>query len=139
MRRVAARDPRILGRASSRIRRRVELGANQSPVAQFALDTWSESADTFTGPLLRLVTYKLTLAVRTESAFDRFQQIDRLTSIAQNALEGSTLGGNCLSALSRVHHGHLDSKSTHPELRAILIGQFGYIVPSGTGHNTVRS
>ena len=48
-----------------------------------------------------------------------YQQLDRLTSVVQDALDGSDLGGGCLPALTKLRRGGLDPSARHPERRMI--------------------
>ena len=112
------------------------VGANRTPLAVVVPVQWAEDPDVSSMAMIRQVSYNLILVTRAESARDRFETLDRLTSIAQNALEGSTLGGFCLPPMTHLHRGQIDPKSRHPELRINIEGGFSYLIESPTGHSS---
>src|SRR5262249_32127633 len=111
------------------------VGADRVPLAVVVPTGWTEADDAGSDGLVRHVTYTLTLVVRDEDATARFQGLDRLTSVAQDAIDGSDLGGVCLSALTRLRSGRHDPASPHPEGRSAITGTFAYLIPSPSGHD----
>jgi hypothetical protein len=111
-------------------------GADRDPVAVILPSEWSEIDDVDPPICLRLVGYTLTLIVRAEDADERLQRVDRLTSVVQNAIDGSDLNGGCLSGLTKLRRGRYDAKSRHPEQRLTLTGTFAYLISTQTGHDT---
>ena len=97
---------------------------------------WTESDETDPCLLIRRVVYQLSLLVRDEDSSRRIEQLDRLSSVAQNTLDGSDLNGGCLPALTKLRQGKFDQGLRHPEQRVVLDGEFTYLVPSYTGHDT---
>ena len=112
--------------------------ADRAPLAVVVPVQWVEEADVSSDALLRRVSYDLVLVARAEDARERFETLDRLTSVVQNALERSTLGGACPNGSSRLRHGQYDEKSRHPETRLTIDGAFSYWIDTPNAHNTVR-
>ncbi len=111
-------------------------GADRTPAAVITPDTWAEVDDVDPFQLVRRVTFTLTLVVRDEDPAARFDALDRLTNVAQNAIDGSDLGGTSLPALTLLRRGRFDPTSKHPEQGVILQGEFTFLIPSMTGHDT---
>ena len=114
------------------------LPADLSPLAVLVPSQWIEQPDSASSLMLRRVSFTLTLVVRDEDPRQRFETLDRLLSIAQNAIDGSPLGGFCLSSLTHLRKGRYDPGSRHPELRLNVEGGFGYTVSSSTAHDMTR-
>jgi hypothetical protein len=112
------------------------VGADLTPVAVITPDRWSESDDADPSVVLRQVVFSLTLIVREEDSASGFDQLDRLTCLAQNAIEGSDLGGGSLKTLTRVRSGNYDAEAPYPEKRVVLHGEFSYLIPSPNSHFT---
>ena len=110
-------------------------GADGIPAAVITPESWAEVDDVDPVQLVRRVTYMLTLVVRDEDPAARFDALDRLTSLAQNAIDGSDLGGACLPALTLLRRGRFDPGSKFPEQAVILQGEFTFLIPSLTGHD----
>ncbi len=105
------------------------IGADRLPAAVVLPVGWTETRDTDTSAVRR-VSYRLTLVVRGDSGNERYQRLDRLTAVSQNAVEGSDLGGGCLSVLTRLAAGQLELALKRLEARAVLTGEFTYSVPN---------
>ncbi len=114
------------------------VGADRTPLAAVIPVEWSETPDASSDSMLRRVTYTLVLIVRAEEPRDRFEIIDRLTSISQNALAGVALGGFCMAGMSQLRIGRFDPNARHPELRLGITATFGYLIDSPNGHSTAR-
>lgn len=120
---------------------RVEVtaaGADRAPLVVVVPVEWWEDSDVSSDALLRRVNYDLVLVARAEDPQERFETLDRLTSVVQNAIEGSTLAGTCPNRSSRLRHGEYDDKSRHPETRLTIKGAFSYWIDGPNEHNTVR-
>ncbi len=111
-------------------------GVDRTPAAVITPETWVEVDDVDPAQIVRKVTYMLTLVVRDDDPAARFDTLDRLTSLAQNAIDGSDLGGTCLPALTLLRGGQFDPKSKFPEQAVILHGEFTTLIPSMTSHDT---
>jgi hypothetical protein len=111
-------------------------GANRTPAAVIVPEGWSEADEVDPVELVRRVTFTITIIARDEDALARYQTLDRLSSVAQNAIDGSNLGGTCLPALTKLGRGVFDARPDHPEQSVALSGEVTYLVPSLTGHNT---
>lgn len=114
---------------------RARVGVDRSPLAAVLPDSWSESDDADQSGVLRVVAFQVVLSVRDADPSRGFDRLDRLSSLVQNALGGSDLGGGCVPALTRVRRGRFDVKPTGPESRVTLSGQFAYLIPSPSGHD----
>jgi hypothetical protein len=112
------------------------VGSDLAPVAVITPDRWSESDDADPSVVLRQVVFSLTLIVREEASTYGFDQLDRLTCLAQNAIEGSDLGGGSLKTLTRVRSGSYDTEAPYPEQRVVLRGEFAYLIPTPNSHFT---
>lgn len=111
-------------------------GADRSPIAVVTPEGWSEADATDPTLLVREVTFTVTIVARDEEPAASYQTLDRLTCVAQNVIGGSDLGGMVLPPLTRLHRGRFDPDSTPPEQGVVLSGEFTYLVPSVTGHDT---
>jgi hypothetical protein len=109
-------------------------GADRIPMAVVTPVQWDESDESDPINLIRRVSYRLTLIVRDENPGSRFDSLDRLSSVVQNALDGSALNGGCLPALSKLRQGRYDQGPGHPEQRLTLLGEFSYIVGGFQDH-----
>jgi hypothetical protein len=114
------------------------VSADRTPLAVIAPNEWSEVDDSDPIVNLRQVAFTLTLVVRDDDAHQRFQLLDRLTSIVQNAVDGLDLGGGCLPNLTRLSRGRFDPKPKHPEQKLALSGFFSYLIPTYLGHDTTN-
>ena len=115
---------------------RALVGPDRVPLAVVTPEGWEEEDDADPIVNVRHVSYSLTLVVRGEDVMDRYQQLDLLTSVVQDALDGSDLGGGCLPALTKLRRGRPDPGARHPEQRVILSGEFSYLISTQAGHDT---
>jgi hypothetical protein len=104
------------------------IGADRVPAAVVMPTSWDEVPDTAPSAV-RKVAFAVTLVVRGESGAERFRLLERLTSVVQNAVDGSDLAGGCLPALTRVGKGRQELALKRLEGRAVLAGEFAYLVP----------
>jgi hypothetical protein len=95
---------------------------------------WVEFDDVDPIALVRQVTYTLTLIARDENSGRRFNELDRLSSVAQNCLDASGFNGVCVPALTKLRRGRYDPISKHPEQRLTLEGEFTYFLDSYRSH-----
>ncbi|MBX6311894.1 MAG: hypothetical protein IRY99_03080 [Isosphaeraceae bacterium] len=112
------------------------VGADRVPLALVAPTEWAEAHASDLTSIIRRVVFTITLVVRESDALARFQQLDRLTAVVQNAISGATLGGGCLGSQTRISAGRYDTQSHYPGQRAVLRGEFCYLIPSDTGRDT---
>ena len=115
---------------------RMAAGGDLTPVAVITPEAWAELDDVDPIVVVRQVVFALTIAVRGEEPTSRYEQLDRLSCVVLNAIDGLDLGGACLPALTRIRRGRYESDSKHPEQRLVLSGEFSYLIPSLNGHNT---
>jgi hypothetical protein len=120
------------------------IAADRVPLTVVTPVEWAELDDADPMVYLRRVVFSLVIVVRDEDASQRFEQLDRLTSVVQDAIDGSDLGGGCIPALtvirrgrySVMRRGNSSALSNHPEQRVSLIGEFTYLIPAQIGHDT---
>ena len=112
------------------------ISASSAPSVIVTPDRWTEFDDSDPTMIVRQVFYTLTLLVRDEQAGPRYDALDRLSSVVMNVLDGSSLNGGCMPALTKIRQGRFDTNSRHPEQRLQLRGEFSYLIPSFTNHNT---
>jgi hypothetical protein len=77
--------------------------------------------------ILRRVEFSLSLLVRGDDPFGRFDELGQLEAVVQNAIAGSDLGG-CLPGLTRIRRGRYDQRSLQPEQILTLDGEFTYMI-----------
>jgi hypothetical protein len=109
-------------------------GVDLTPAAVITPVWWDEIDDVDPYVIVRRVGFDLTIIVRDEDPVARFGQLDSLTGLAQDAIDGADLGGGCLPALTMLRRGSYDPNPVHPEQRVVLRGEFTYLIPSLNGH-----
>lgn len=114
------------------------VSPDQLPLALIVPGEWVEEDDVDPTVNLRQVSYSLILWVRDEDPAQRYQKLDLLTSIAQNAIDGSDLNGGCLRNLTKLRRGRFDNKPRQPEQNVTLKGSFSYLVATHTGHDSTE-
>ena len=112
------------------------IGADRLPLAIVTPTAWAQADDANLTSAVRIASYSLTLVVRDEDPQARYERIDRLSNVAQNAVEGTDLNGGCTPTLTRFKVGEFDPKSPHPELRLCIAGEFSYVVAPVNTHDT---
>lgn len=112
---------------------RCNIGAGCLPLALIVPKEWSERDTPDSGSLMRQVGFTLTLVVRQADDAARFEELDRLASLAQSVIDRSDLGGGCVRALTKVRKARHDQGMRHPEQRIVLNGDFSYLVPDARG------
>jgi hypothetical protein len=98
---------------------------------------WEEvddSDDPTTVQSTRRIRYGLVLIARDADAEARARALDQLLAVAQNALDGQSIGGLTIAGWTRLRRGrYLDP--TPPEQRMEVIGETAYFVDGWTGHD----
>lgn len=105
------------------------FAADRYPFVVVIPGTWSETDDANPSSRVHQASFQLILAVRENDPVQGFHSLDRLTLCVQAAIEGSSLGGGCIAARTRLYSGAIDSKAVHPELRVRITGEFSYTRP----------
>jgi hypothetical protein len=114
----------------------IATDADLNPVVVITPEEWSEFDDADPTVVLRHVFYTLTIIVRAAEPLARNRALDRLSCIAQNAIDGSDLGGGCLPPLTKLGRGRYEPQSQPPDQSVVLHGTFTYLIDSLTGHST---
>ena len=115
---------------------RRSAGADQTPLVVITPDGWSELDDVDPAVIVRQVFFSLVIIVRDEDLSSRYETLDRLSCLIQNALDGTDLGGVCLPALTKIRRGLFAAGWIHPEQSVTLYGEFSYMIPAFNGHNS---
>jgi hypothetical protein len=110
-------------------------GADLTPIAVITPVWWAEADDVDPFVIVRRVAFDLTVIVRDEDPVARFEMLDQLTELVQDAIDGADLGGGCLPALTMLRRGDYDPNPVYPEQRVFLRGEFTYLIPSLNGHS----
>jgi hypothetical protein len=109
--------------------------ADSTPVAVITPCSWWESEDADPTLVIRSVSFTVSLIVRSDDVDSGFAELDRLSCVVMNALDGSSLAGGCLLALTRVRLGTYDASSPYPELVVTLQCECVYLIQSPTAHD----
>ncbi len=111
---------------------RLAIAAGATPLVSLVPEGWEEIDDVDPLAILRRVSFSLFLLVRDDDPLSRLGRLAGLDAAAHSAVEGSSLGGCCLPALTRLRRAILDPRSLHPEQVARIDGQFTYIIGPST-------
>jgi hypothetical protein len=111
---------------------RLSLAAGATPLVSLVPEGWEEFDDVDPIAILRRVSFNLFVFVRDDDPLSRLGRLAELDTAAHAALEGSSLGGGCLPALTRLRRAGLDPRSLHPEQVARFDGEFTYIIGPST-------
>ncbi len=111
-------------------------GADALPAAVVTPDVWAEIDDSDPTVLVRRVMFAVSVIVREDDPFLRFALLDRLSSVVQNTLDGSNLGGGCLPSLTKTRRGHFQAGVGFPEQSIVIQGEFTYLISTFDGHST---
>jgi hypothetical protein len=106
------------------------------PLARVLPDSWSEAPDTTANQLIRSVHFRIEISVQHSEPQCRFALADRLTALAQNLIDGSTLDGTCIAGLTKLMRGRYQAGTSRPTLTVELAGRFAYRIPSLSSRNT---
>ncbi len=112
--------------------RRGHAGAGVHPLAIVSPRGWEESDDYDPAMIVRRVTFAVRVAVLAADEDEPFDQLDKLASVVQDAVDRSDLLGTCLPALTRVRSGRYDHAARFPEWSVDLEGEFTSIVDPTT-------
>lgn len=100
--------------------------ADRNPILGVMPKGWEEVERGEGGGLLRSVRYQLWIVVRDAEPETRYDWGDRLANLVQNRLDGSSLGGVCLAALSVLRRGTIPAASDSNVMTMVLEGSFVY-------------
>lgn len=111
-------------------------GGDALPAAVVTPDVWAEIDDSDSIVVVRRVVFAVSVIVREDDPFTRFDLLDRLSSVVQNTLDGSNLGGGCLPPLTKTRRGQFSAGVGFPEQSIVIHGEFTYLISTFDGHNT---
>lgn len=104
----------------------------QYPCAAVLPLNWIEADRWDSGDSIRTVSYQVVLVVRHEEPRERYRQLDHLSRLVSNALNGQSLADITFKDLTVLTRGTYASTPQHPEQRLTLTGQFAYEI---VGHD----
>lgn len=104
-------------------------GEIRSAVLTPIASDWDSQYDDGLGAadVIRNVMYTVTVAVREPDPVTRAREFDRLANVVSNALDGKSLAGVTLPALTGFRSGRVGRLSS-PEQQITLTGNFTYFV-----------
>jgi hypothetical protein len=101
------------------------------PGAWEDVDEWDDAVEV---SIPRRVSWTLTILVRDSDPEVRDSTADRLSNLAQDTLDGVSLGGITLPGRTKLRRG-VWSRPASAERRLVLAGEFTYIVSGFAGHD----
>jgi hypothetical protein len=107
---------------------RSQAGADTYPLAVLTPKGWEESDDYDPTSIVRRVTFSITVVVKSEDDLPQFEALDQLSTAIKKAVDGSSLDGTCLPALTRIRSGHFVYSNHYPEQSIELEGEFSSII-----------
>ena len=107
---------------------RSQAGADTYPLAIVTPKGWEESDDFDPVLIIRRATFSITIVVKDQDGFPRFDLLDSFSSAVKGVVDRSSLGGTCLPALTRIRAGRYEYSNHHPEQSIDLEGEFSSIV-----------
>lgn len=110
--------------------------ADHNPVLGVVPRGWEETDSGDGAGLTRSVRYQIWIIVKDLEPQVRYDWGDRLACLVQNLLDGSSLGGACIPALSVLRHGTIPKTTDANALTLVLDGTFVYGVDPAKGRAT---
>jgi hypothetical protein len=107
--------------------------AGRNPLAGVKPRGWVERPGGDGGSLIRTVRYELAIVVVDPEPRSRYAWGDRLACLAQNRIDGSSLGGACIPGLSVLRGGDLRDGGGADALMLVLDGEFAYAIDPASG------
>jgi hypothetical protein len=107
---------------------RSQAGADTYPLAVLTPKGWEESDDVDPTSIVRRATFSVTVVVTSQDGLPQFDQLNRLSCAVKKAVDGSSLDGICLPALTRIRSGHYVYSNHYPEQSIDLEGEFSSIL-----------
>ena len=98
-------------------------GADRYPVLVVTPKGWQEMDDSDPIALVRLANFTLTIVIRDEDPISGFDELDRLTSLVEEALDYSDLNGSAMGSLTKVRSAKY-LPASFPEQSVELDGEF---------------
>jgi hypothetical protein len=108
-------------------------GMSISPSLSVVPVGWIEVDQGDRDRVVRRVSYLVKILVRQIDLPAAFQLLDQLTALCQDLLDDSSLGGRTLPGLTRMSKGKIEIGLNSTDLRAILNGEFAYLVGRSEG------
>ena len=110
---------------------KASLPTDRLPLAAILPRSWHETDDVDPVEILRQVGFDIILIARANDPAEALDEVQRLSVLVQRAIDGSSLGGGCLPALTIIKEGRMDRRrNRHPEQKFVLKGEFSYIPPT---------
>jgi hypothetical protein len=107
---------------------RSQAGADTYPLAVLTPKGWEESDDVDPTSIVRKVAFSITVVVTSQDGLPQFDQLNQLSCAIKKAVDGSSLDGTCLPALTRIRSGHYGYSNHYPEQSIDLEGEFSAII-----------
>lgn len=101
-----------------------------SPTAAIRAVSWSTTtswSDATAEARVRTVRFEVLITARWADGARDTPTLQELAQAAEDAVQGSSLGGTCLPALTRLEDGRYPRASASPEESVTLTGQFSYL------------
>jgi hypothetical protein len=102
------------------------------PDAWVETDEFDDQADYQSVPR---VTFTLTLFARNPDPETRDRLLDRLSTVARNAINETSLAGITIPGLTILRRGKY-RPATNPERQMTIVGEYAYFVDGPSGHGT---
>ena len=103
-------------------------GAADHPRAIVTPSGWAESDDADPVLATRRSLFAIRLTIRDDDVAYPFDELDRLSAEVQARVDGSSLGGRCVPALTKIRAGSYQTTSRYPEWSVDLDGEFTTLV-----------
>lgn len=115
----------------------IEDGPRSADLARLAVLTHvsaDELDDVDPVEIVRKVSFKLEITAREEDPAERAKTLDRLQAAARKAVNGKSLAGLTLPALTMLRRETLGPVK-HPNQTLTLTGEFAYLISGYDGHD----
>lgn len=110
--------------------------ADFNPIVGVLPRGWLETEDGLAEELIRTVQYQVLILVRDLDGMTRYDWSDRLACLVQNQVDGVSLGGTGVAALSTLRRGGLRDGQSSDSLVLVLEGEFAYTLDRAVGRAT---
>jgi hypothetical protein len=108
---------------------RLAAKSSPTPAVELAPLGWEDVDDVDPVSVVRKLKFQIRLVVRARNAIDRFQKSSYLETVVRSLINGSSLGGVSLPALSRVLSAKYETSS--PPEQATTLDCECFYIPDG--------